>query len=93
MTQGVELPTVVDLTPDRLTANSERRRRASALRGGAVSPKITRLLVLASMAAGFGVLPMSGARADTGVVGYDLPGRGMDVRDGTSREAPGRTFG
>ena len=38
-----------------------------------MSPKISRLLLLASMAAGFGILPMSGARADSAVVVHDLP--------------------
>jgi plastocyanin len=76
MTQGLELRTVVDLTPDRPTAISEQRRRASALRGGAVTPKLTRLLAVGALAAGFGVvLPMPGASAatDRGVIVYDMP--------------------
>ena len=70
MTQGVELRTVVDLTPDRLTAISEQRRRASVLRGGVVSPKLIRLLAVGALAAGFGVLPMPGARGYQPVAGY-----------------------
>lgn len=39
-----------------------------------MSPKLTRLLLVTAVAAGFGVLPMSGARADgPGVVVRDLP--------------------
>jgi plastocyanin len=37
------------------------------------SPKLTRLLVVATVAAGFGILPMPGARADSAVFVYDLP--------------------
>jgi hypothetical protein len=73
MTKGLELRRVVDLTPDRLAAISERRRRASVLRGGAVSPKLSRLLVVAAVAAGFGVLPMQAAFADSGVDVYNPP--------------------
>src|SRR5205085_2668591 len=73
MTQGLELRGVVDLTPDRLAAISERRRRAAVLRGGAVSPKLSRLLVVAAVAAGFGVLPMQAAFADSGVDVYNPP--------------------
>jgi plastocyanin len=74
MTRGIELPTVVDLTPDRLTAISESRRRASVLRGGVVSPKLTRLLAVTAVAAGLGIVPMPGASAvDRAVVVYDMP--------------------
>ena len=38
-----------------------------------MSPKLTRLLLVATVAAGFGVLPMPGARADSAVFVYDLP--------------------
>ncbi|HZQ79875.1 MAG TPA: hypothetical protein VFE55_21275 [Acidimicrobiia bacterium] len=40
-----------------------------------MTPKFTRLLLLATVAAGFGVLPMSGASAatDRGIVVYDMP--------------------
>jgi plastocyanin len=38
-----------------------------------VSPKLTRLLLVASVAAGFGILPMPGARADSAVFVYDMP--------------------
>src|SRR5437588_10749145 len=73
MTRGLELRRVVDLTPDRLAAISELRRRASVLRGGAVTPKLSRLLLVAAVAAGFGVLPMQGASADSGVDVHNLP--------------------
>jgi plastocyanin len=64
MTQLLELPSVVDLTPDRPTAISERRAMASTLlRGGAVFRKLTRLILVASVAAGLGVAPMLGANA------------------------------
>jgi len=47
-----------------------------------VSPKLTRLLLVTAVAAGFGVLPMSGAQADgPGVVVRDLPtGFQQDVK-------------
>ena len=47
-----------------------------------MSPKLTRLLLVTAVAAGFGVLPMSGAQADgPGVVVRDLPtGFQQDVK-------------
>jgi plastocyanin len=56
---------VVDLfTPDRPTAISEQRlARASALRGGVVSRKFSRLVLVALAATGFGFVPMLGANA------------------------------
>src|ERR1051325_542714 len=73
MTQRLELRSVVDLPPDRPAAISEHRRRASVLRGGAVSPKLSRLLLIATVAAGFGVLPLQGALADSGVDVHNMP--------------------
>jgi plastocyanin len=79
---------VVDLTPDRPTAISERwlARAFPPLRGGAVSRKIPRLFLVASVAAGFGLIPMAGSNAaDTRSVDvWDMP-RGFEVPEKASK--------
>src|SRR2546423_9615585 len=85
MTQGLELPSVVDLTPDRLTAISERRRRASAFRGGAVTRKLPRLVCLALLAAGFVIAPIVSASAAGSSVDVHNPPTGFSNGPGGNR--------
>jgi plastocyanin len=77
MTQGLELPTVADHTPGRPTAISkpERNRASALLRGGAVSRKLTRVLLVASLAVGISapMLSVYAAPRSPSVDAYDPP--------------------
>jgi plastocyanin len=70
MTQGLELPTVADQTPrsaDRDFGATAGEGRRTLLRGGAVSRKLPRVLLLAAVVAGLGVAPMTSASASSGI--------------------------